>query len=295
MWAGYRASAEKKPLRHATSTEVHNALFVIERYLYGDLTLDQIASCCDVSRFHLAHAFGEATGLSVMGYLRGRRLSDAVHALASGANDILSIALDCRYASHEAFSRAFKARLGKTPEEVRKSASVDGLKLVDAIRHLESGAMKLKEPRFENVGELLFVGLSEHVPYEDMQNIAGQWQRFMSTVYSDIPYTLDEPPVGITTDSNDDGIQYVCAAGVGKFDQTPKDCIKITLRPATYAIFEHGGHVAQIRETYNAIWNDWLSRSEYRPIEAPFFERHNDSFDPRTGNGGLTIWIPIRA
>jgi len=191
----------------------NKALFVIERNLYRDLTLDQIARYCDVSRFHLAHAFGESTGLTVMEYLRGRRLTEAAYALASGADDILTVALDSRYASHEAFSRAFKAQFGKTPEEVRKSESIEGLKLVDAIRHLESKAMRLKEPRIQKEGELLFVGLSEHVPYKDMQNIAGQWERFMSGPYGEIDHKVAEPPVGITTGSNDDGIEYVCAAG----------------------------------------------------------------------------------
>lgn len=273
----------------------NKALFVIERNLHRDLTLDQIARYCDVSRFHLAHAFGESTGLPVMEYLRGRRLTDAAYALASGADDILTVALDSRYASHEAFSRAFKAQFGKTPEEVRKSESVEGLKLVDAIRHLESKAMRLKEPRIQKEGELLFVGLSEHVPYKDMQNIAGQWERFMSGPYGEIDHKVAEPPVGITTGSNDDGIEYVCAAGVTKFGPVPNNCIKLTLPPATYVVFAHDGHVTKLRETYEAIWNDWFPKSGKTPAEAPGFERHNDTFDPRTGNGGVTIWIPIRA
>jgi AraC family transcriptional regulator len=273
----------------------NKALFVIERNLYSDLTLDQIARYCDVSRFHLAHAFGESTGLSVMEYLRGRRLAEAAYALASGADDILSLALDSRYASHEAFSRAFKARFGRTPEEVRKSESIEGLKLVDAIRHLESKAMTLKEPRIDKAGELLFVGLSEHVPYKDMQNVARQWERFMSGLYGEIDHKLAEPPVGIATGSNGDGIEYVCAAGVTKFGSVPKTCIKVTLAPATYAVFAHDDHVTQIRETYEAIWNDWFPKIGKTPAEAPSFERHNDTFDPRTGNGGVTIWIPIRA
>ena len=86
----------------------NKALFVIERNLHRDLTLDQIARYCDVSRFHLAHAFGESTGLAVMEYLRGRRLTEAAYALASGADDILTVALDSRYAM--AFSRAFSVR-----------------------------------------------------------------------------------------------------------------------------------------------------------------------------------------
>jgi AraC family transcriptional regulator len=273
----------------------NKALFVIERNLHRDLTLDQIARYSDVSRFHLAHAFGESTGLPVMEYLRGRRLTKAAYALASGAGDILTVALDSHYASHEAFSRAFKAQFGKTPEEVRKSESVEGLKLVNAIRHLESKAVILKEPRIQKEGELLFAGLSEHVPYKEMQNIAGQWERFMSGPYGEIDYKVAEPPVGITTGSNDDGIKYVCAAGVTKFGPVPDNCTKLTLLPATYVVFAHDGHVTQLRETYEAIWNDWFQKSGKTPAEAPGFERHNDTFDPRTGDGGVTIWTPISA
>jgi AraC family transcriptional regulator len=153
--------------------------------------------------------------------------------------------------------------------------------------------MTLKEPRIQKEGELLFVGLSEHVRYKDMQNIAGQWERFMSSPYGEIDHKLAEPPVGITTGSSDDGIEYVCAAGVTKFGSVPKNCVKLTVPPATYAVFAHDDHVTQIRETYEAIWDDWFPKSGKTPVEASCFERHNDTFDPRTGNGGVTIWIPI--
>jgi hypothetical protein len=89
----------------------------------------------------------------------------------------------------------FKAQFGKTPEEVRKSESIEGLRLVDGIRHLESRAMTLKEPCIRKERELLFV---EHVPYRNMQNIAGQWERFMSGPYGEIDHKIAELPVGIT-------------------------------------------------------------------------------------------------
>src|ERR687891_2167138 len=66
------------------------ALWIIERNSTQPLTLDGIAAACGVSRSHLAHAFGTATGLSVMQYVRARRLSAAAQALAGGAPDILS-------------------------------------------------------------------------------------------------------------------------------------------------------------------------------------------------------------
>jgi AraC family transcriptional regulator len=273
----------------------YKALFVIERNLDRDLSLAEIAKACDVSRFHLAHAFGETTGLSVMEYLRGRRLTKAAYALASGAPDILSVALDAGYQSHEAFSRAIKTQFGKTPDEVRKSESVTGLKLVDAIHHRESKAMKLKAPRFEKAGELLFVGLKEHVPYKALQTIAGQWQRFMSGPYGQIENRIAEPPVGISMASIDDGIDYLCASGVTKFGSVPKGCATLRLDPATYAVFAHDGHITQLHETYEVIWNDWFPKSGKAPAEAPALERHNDTFDPRTGNGGVTIWTPLKS
>jgi AraC-like DNA-binding protein len=86
------------------------ALWVIERNLNGDLTLGDIAKACGTSKYHLAHAFGESTRISVMQYVRGRRLTMAAETLAGGAPDILALALDVGYGSHEAFTRAFRAQ-----------------------------------------------------------------------------------------------------------------------------------------------------------------------------------------
>jgi AraC family transcriptional regulator len=30
------------------------------------------------------------------------------------------------------------------------------------------------------------------------------------------------------------------------------------------------------------------------PEPAPMLERYGDAFDPRTGNGGLEIWVPVK-
>ena len=38
-----------------------------------------------------------------------------------------------------------------------------------------------------------------------------------------------------------------------------------------------------------------MNKSGKTPAEAPGFQRHNETFDTRTGNGGVTIWIPVVA
>src|SRR6201986_4361623 len=109
------------------------ALWYIESHLASELTLDEISGVAGVSRFHLVRAFAAATGFSVMRYVRARRLSEAAHALASGAPDILTLALDADYGSHEAFTRAFRDHFGVPPETVRATTCLDTLRLQEAI------------------------------------------------------------------------------------------------------------------------------------------------------------------
>src|SRR6476661_4891547 len=109
------------------------ALWFIESHLADELSLDAIAAIGGISRFHMVRAFAAATGLPVMRYVRTRRLTEAARALAGGAPDILRLALEADYGSHEAFTRAFRDQFGVTPEIVRSASCVDKLRLQEPI------------------------------------------------------------------------------------------------------------------------------------------------------------------
>ena len=64
-----------------------------------------------------------------MRYVRGRRLTEAAKALSNGAPDILSVALDAGYGSHEAFTRAFRDEFGVTPETIRAQGHLKKINL----------------------------------------------------------------------------------------------------------------------------------------------------------------------
>ena len=137
---------------------VAKALWYIESHFAEEISLEDIAAMADVSRFHMSRAFGLATGRSVMRYVRGRRLTEAARALSLGAPDILSIALDAGYGSHEAFTRAFRDQFGVTPEAVRQRGDLGNLELVEPIKMSESGTVALEEPRREAGAALLIAG-----------------------------------------------------------------------------------------------------------------------------------------
>jgi AraC family transcriptional regulator len=271
------------------------ALWIIERNSTQPLTLDGIAAACGVSRSHLAHAFGTATGLSVMQYVRGRRLTAAAQALAAGAPDILSIALDAGYGSHEAFTRAFRDRFEHTPESVRQRRSIDGLALVGPLELRAHPNARLDAPRVLDVQSMRVVGLAERCSFDTTITIPAQWQRFME--YHDaIPFKRGDIPIGVNCSADDDGqFLYMCGAEVHRFGKHSRELLHLEIPPRQYAVFEHRGHVSTIYETYRCIWNQAMPATGHVVADAPIIERHNPAFNPRTGEGGLTLWIPLAA
>lgn len=274
-------------------TIVDKAVWVIERNSGSELSLPAIADACGVSRSHLANAFGATTGWPVVKYLRARRLSRAADALASGAPDILSVALDAGYGSHEAFTRAFREQFGATPEQVRERGSSDGLALVPPL-DLDARVQPALEPPWLTDGDAVrAVGLPQRHAFDAVIGIPIQWQVFMER-YCDIAHRRDGIPIGIVQPVDEDGLfEYTCAAEVTRFGRLPEGLVQIELAPQRYAVFEHRTHVSTIFDTYAAIWNDALPGYGWRPADAPVIERHQPTFDPQTGEGGVSIWIPL--
>jgi AraC family transcriptional regulator len=152
---------------------VGKAIWFIETHFSGDVSLDEIAKSVGVSRYYLVRAFGVATGCSVMRYVRGRRLTEAARSLINGAPDILTVALDAGYSSHEAFTRAFREQFGLTPETVRAQRRLCNIELVEPIKLNETLIPDLKPARFDNGGPLLIAGLGERYHMGHQQGCPG--------------------------------------------------------------------------------------------------------------------------
>ncbi|MEH2537379.1 MULTISPECIES: AraC family transcriptional regulator [unclassified Bradyrhizobium] len=270
------------------------ALWYIESHLAEPLTLDEIAGIAGVSRFHLVRAFAAATGLSVMRYVRARRLTKAAQALAAGAPDILSLALDADYSSHEAFTRAFRDHFGITPEAVRAATCLDHLKLQEPIMMDSTLLDTLKPPCFETSKPLLIAGIGERCTHENGgAGIPNQWEQFHQKV-DDIPNRVGKVAYGVCCNGDDSGFDYIAGVEVADFSDLPREFARVRIPEQKYAVFTHTEHISTIRRTVNTIWNHWLPASGMKAADAPSFERYDENFDPATGNGGLEIWVPVK-
>jgi AraC family transcriptional regulator len=272
---------------------VGKALWFIESRLGSETSLGEIAAASDVSRYHLLRAFGAATGYPVMRYVRARRLTMAARQLSAGASDILGVALDAGYGSHEAFTRAFRDQFGQTPEAVRGQSPVDNTKLVEAISMDENLVVQLAAPRLDNGRTLLIAGLGERYTFETNQGIPFQWQRFRPYI-GNIAGQIGGTTYGVCCNSDGTGhFEYLAGVEVSGFTELPRELSRIRIPEQRYAVFSHREHVSTMRSTVYTIWNKWLPASGYKVADAPDFERYDESFDAESGRGTIEIWLPI--
>lgn len=154
---------------------------------------------------------------------------------------------------------------------------------------------ELEAPRFVDGKAMLIAGLGERYAYDAPNNtIPALWQRF-DTCQGSIPGVVPNAWYGVCRNFDDTSFEYVSGVEVANFSEMPKEFTCVRLAPEKYAVFTHRGHISTLRSTIHAIWRNWLPNSKYEAADAPNFECYGPEFDGRTGNGGLEIWIPLKA
>ena len=272
---------------------VEEALWFVENRPSGELSLRETARSVGVSPHHLARAFGMATGQSFMRYARARRLSEAARTLAARQPDILSVALEAGYGSHEAFTRAFRDQFGVTPEACRAAASTDHIKLVEPIRMNKSLFIELAPPRLTDGEALLIAGFGARYTFDTNEGIPTRWQRFGPHI-GHTPGQAGPETYGVACNFDDAGsFEYVAGVRVSDFGELPPGFAAVRIPAHRYAVFDHPGHVSMLRRTHHTIWSDWLPASGLRMADSPNFERYGRSFDPVTGTGPVEVWMPV--
>ncbi len=270
------------------------ALWYIETHLGEELSLDTIGGAIGVSRFHLCRAFAGSMGEPPAGYVRGRRLSEAAKALGRGAPDILTVALEAGYNSHEAFPRASRQLFGLTPEQGRARACVKELRQQEAVRMNETKTAAIGAPRMVDGGPLALFGLSEKYRGDAGAGIPSQWSRFLQH-FGHIPNQVGGVAYGVVYNFDQaGGYEYLCAVEVSGKPDHPEGFVMLRIAPQRYAVFRHREHISSIQASWKEVWERGLAEAGCKAKEAPVLERYGEVFDGRPGLGGVELWVPVQ-
>ncbi len=278
--------------------QIQKALNYIEDHLKQSFTLDELADVANYSAWHFHRVFYAVTGLTVGEYVRGRRMTEASKELVFTSKSIKAVASEYQFDSQESFTRAFKVYSGLTPGNMRKLMTpitrCKPLKLI----HKTKGA-KMLSPRIVKKAAFKAVGIS---CMSTMQNnvIPQLWGEF-SKVCANIPNSAN-PGTALGICSSPEGTEinentpfkYLACMEVSSFDDIPEGMESRELPEAEYAVFEHHGALDTLDKTYEAIYQGWFSKGEYKQGGNYDFELYDHRFKFGESDSILEIWVPVQ-
>ena len=155
----------------------------------------------------------------------------------------------------------------------------------------------LAAPRIVNGKQLVIAGLVERYSGTNA-GIPTQWERFIPHI-GRVPGQVGHATYGVVFDSLKGSMSfgYLTGVEVAPGTELPENFGHLEIPAHRYAIFTHHGHVSAISRTMRSIFDEWLPQSGHAHAAdgADFFERYGEAFDPKTGTGGIEIWLPIKA
>lgn len=152
--------------------------------------------------------------------------------------------------------------------------------------------------RMVKSGPLIIAGLCEPLTASSHETIPLLWQQ-LSKRSVEIPNRINAAGYGLCLKNNSAGFYYMAGYAVWDCTELPPGIHHSVLPPLDYGVFTHSGHVAQIPDTIDAVFDQWLPNSGYQLNSSPnnplhFFEYYGENFNPATGMGGIEIWLPIK-
>lgn len=241
-----------------THADVAPALERIDRDLAGDLCVRTLADVCGVSEFHFHRRFRAAVGESPKQYVRRLRLERAALRLRHGRESVTEVAFAVGYASHEAFTRAFRSRFGVPPQ-----------RFLGRARRIERP--RPDELRIERLPPRRVAYVSQVGPYDEIVRgfeRLGRWAgargvtpgAFLGVYWDDQRITARE--------RTRCQIAMVVPDGVTGGDEVGVRC----LPAGDYAVFQHEGSPDERRRVYDLTFGTWLPALGRAPANAPPIE-----------------------
>ena len=289
------------------NTVVLESIEYIEENIKFDLTPDMIARKCGYSTFHFCRIFNIHKGITLMEYVKKRRLSLAAIDLFSGKR-IIDIAMDYGFDTHNGFSKAFKKEYGFTPTQYLKR--MNGYFKEESTIKIGGYIMNpiiLKKAAFKVAG----YGIKTNVTNGNYtKDVASFWDNYDGENLESKMYKILNPPkhgeVGLCIPSNKENgdATYLLGVIVENFKNVTDDMITVEVPEATYAVFttppvdtsddlEQENFAEIIKQTWKYIFEEWFKDSGYELDESKMdFEFYDERCHGRKDTV-MEIYVPV--
>jgi AraC family transcriptional regulator len=282
-------------VRAATASKYRKSLLpvlvYIEEHLDEPLPLDELAALARFSPHHFHRIFQHVTSEAPKEYLRRLRLERAVYRLKVSPDNVLQIALEAGFKTHETFTRAFTRQFDINPSEFRNVLKEYRACVDESMGSYTYDGFTDDTPltlRFDMQKEPVTVQKFAAQPvifirYHGYENLLSNTQTFFDLWRELFDFAEErgleysrEALIGITHDD-----PYVSAEGKIRFDA----CLPVSgpvavshpighrvLQPGLCVVRRHYGGMEEIAKTFAFIGVEWLPADDYCLRAAAPFE-----------------------
>lgn len=286
---------------------IEKTIEYIENNLKKALTLEEISSYVNLSRFYLNRLFHEISKTTLMHYVKNRKLSGSINELLNTNLKISDIAAEYGFNYEQSYIRAFESKFSISPDRFRKNKPIVNITDKINLKYIkligENGI--IFDPHIVIKPEFYVTGIKYRIKLEyDRQfyeaNQKGndfyynRRQEIENIINPNIYIGLVDYKTGDHAYSN-----YMPSVQVSAPGRIPEGMTFHKVPTGKYAIFRYIGlhhakhtNIKNLTDTLKYIYQEWMPRSGYSQSAPYHFERFDESIS-REDYCEVDIYIPI--
>ncbi|AGF55828.1 AraC family transcriptional regulator [Clostridium saccharoperbutylacetonicum] len=274
------------------------AIDYVEQNLDGDISYEEAAkiACCSPNYFQRMFAY--VTGITLIEYIRRRRMTQAAFELQTKDMKVLDVAIKYGYTSPTAFNRAFQSVHGINPA-VAKSQGCQLCAYPPIKFSIQIQGGNDMPYRIEEKAPMRIVGVRIPLTNEidkNYQLIPSLWeqtkQNGMFNEILNLNKQLEKSIFGISIYDSKDEIYYYIATVTNK--PVPEGMYECEIPKSAWAVFECKGPFKEsIQIIYKRFFTEWLPFSGYKHAEIGDVELYS-VYDEEKVSGYSEMWMSIK-
>ncbi len=310
--------SETRNLQSEYISRINRTLDYIESNLGKPLTLEELASVANFSKFHFNRIFHSIAGETPFQFIMRVRMEKAAALILLNKKESLSeIAHKCGFSEIAVFSRNFRSHFGVSATQYRSTKSYNSKKSQpdsNSNQADESPApyfcrelntikwrttMKLnKNVEVKELPKMTLAYIRHIGPYKgDDKLFEGIWNRLFAWAgprgliggkdFKSLVIYHDDPNVTI-----EDKLRMSVCITVPPETKVGGEIGKMELEAARYVIARFELTAQQFQEAWDWLYGQWFPESGYQPDEKPCFEMYPE--EPKDGRFVVDICVPVK-
>jgi AraC family transcriptional regulator len=274
------------------------AIDYVEQNLDGDISYEEAAkiACCSTNYFQRMFAY--VTGITLVEYIRRRRMTQAAFELQTKNMKVLDIAMKYGYNSPTAFNRAFQSVHGINPA-VAKSQGCQLCAYPPIKFSIQIQGGNDMPYRIEEKAPMRIIGVRIPLTHDVDKNyklIPTFWEQTkQSGMFYQILSLNNQPQkrvFGISIYTASDENYYYIATTTNK--PVAEGMYEYEIPASIWAVFEcQGAFKESIQTIYKRFFREWLPFSGYKHAEIADVEVY-PAYDEAKVSGYSEMWMSIK-